>query len=187
MKKKLPDVKEGEQIVKSLMHWLQISVHEGTKDTPLRVAKMYLEVFKGLYLDPPPLKSFTAKDGYVAVTDIYFSSFCMHHMLPFIGRCGVVYHSKGKVIGISKIPRIIDYWSSRPQIQEDLTMNIAEDIMTRLKPHGVYVVMSAEHSCSSIRGIKAMGSMTNTASLIGDIDKEEAIRLLNQQSFFRGV
>lgn len=181
----LPDAKQGQKIVKELMCWLQIPETESTKETPARVAKMYLEIFHGLYTNPPILKSFEAKDGYVAVTDIYFSSMCEHHLLPFIGRCGVVYHSRGRVAGISKIPRIVNYWSARPQIQENLTMQIAEDIMQRLRPHGVYVVMSAEHSCCSIRGVKAMGSVTNTASILGEIDKEEAIRLLHQQAFFR--
>ena len=146
---------------------------------------MYLELFQSLYTVPPAITTFKGKDGYVAVTDIHFVSMCEHHLLPFIGKCGVVYHSNKKVIGISKIPRVIHYWSSRPNIQEDLTMNIAQDIMNRLRPHGVYVVMVAEHSCSTIRGIKARGSMTNTAAVLGEIDKAEALTLLKMHTNFK--
>jgi GTP cyclohydrolase I len=145
---------------------------------------MYVEVFKGLYEESPAIKTFPAEDGYVAVTNISFSSFCEHHLLPYTGRCGVVYHSKGRVVGLSKIPRIVEYWSARPSIQENLTMQIARDIMTRVKPHGVYVAISAEHSCVSIRGVKSRESVTNTASLLGRIEKDEAIRLLTTNNFF---
>jgi len=181
----IPDLKTGKKIIRDLLRWLHIPETESTKNTPERVAKMYLELFKGLYSDKPNITSFSGKDGYVAVTDIHFVSVCEHHLLPFIGKCGVVYHSKKKVIGISKIPRIIEYWSSRPNIQEDLTMNIAQDIMSRLKPHGVYVVMVAEHTCATIRGIRARGSMTNTASIIGEIDKGEALTLLKMHNNFK--
>lgn len=112
---------------------------------------------------------------------------CSHHLLPFIGKCGVVYHaSNGKVIGISKIPRIVEFWASRPQLQENLTNQIAHDLMNNkiLSPKGVYVVMSAEHSCSVIRGVKAVGSKTNTAVILGDIDKKEANNLLSINKFF---
>lgn len=174
----IPNIEQGEKIISDLLMWLNVPITKSTKETPKRVAKAYLELFDGLYTEPPRIATFKGEDGYVSVTNIYFRSFCEHHLLPYIGKCGVVYHSRGNVIGISKIPRIVEYWSSRPSIQENLTMQIAKDIMTRLKPHGVYVVMSAEHTCSSIRGVKARGSKTNTASMLGSIDTVEAMKLL---------
>lgn len=179
-----PKIEEGQKIIADLMSWLSIPETPGTKDTAFRVARMYSEVFRSLYSAPPAITTFPAEDGYVAVTDIYFNSFCEHHLLPFSGKCGVVYHSKGRVVGLSKIPRIVDYWCARPQIQENLTMQIARDIMKRLKPYGVYIAMSARHSCMEIRGIKARGSITNTAAVLGSIDKEEAIKLLTANNFF---
>lgn len=182
---KQPNICEGERIIADLMQWLRVPKTESTRDTPKRVARMYVEVFRSLYEPPPKITAFKAKDGYVAITDIFFHSFCEHHLLPFSGKCGVVYHSKGRVVGLSKIPRIIEYWSSRPNLQENLTMQIAEDIMERLKPNGVYVAMSAEHSCMNIRGVKARGSLTNTAAVLGRIDKEEALRLLNSHNLIQ--
>lgn len=187
---KKPNLAEGERIISDLMKWLKIQESDSTKNTARRVAKMYLEVFKGLYTKHPKVVTFEANDNYVCVTDIFFSSFCSHHLLPFTGKCGVVYHaSNGKVIGISKIPRIVEFWASRPQLQENLTNQIAHDLMNNkiLHPKGVYVVMSAEHSCSVIRGIKAVGSKTNTAVILGDIDKEEANNLLGINKFFGRV
>jgi GTP cyclohydrolase IA len=183
----IPDVKRGEKIIADLMQWLQVPGTESTRETPRRVAKMYSELFHGLYEKPPRITTFKGEDGYVAVSDIHFNSVCEHHLLPFMGKCGVVYHSRGRVIGLSKIPRIVEHWSARPNIQENLTMQIAEDIKTRLRPYGVYVVMSARHSCMEIRGIKARGSITNTAVVLGDIDKDEAIRLLQAKNFFDGT
>ncbi len=174
-----PNIKDGERIVTDLLNWLKVPMDESVKNTPRRVAKMYLELFKGLYCTPPKITMFKAEDSYVCISDIYFNSICEHHLLPFMGKCSVVYHTNnGVVIGLSKIPRIVDYWSSRPQLQERLTEQIAEDLMRRLNPLGVYVFMSAEHSCVNIRGIKSRGCRTNTAVIRGDIDKQEAIRLL---------
>jgi GTP cyclohydrolase I len=181
-----PNIEEGSKIVRSFMDWLKIPINNSTKGTPDRVAKMYVnELFNGLYTEPPVITTFDdGADGYVCVKDIFFHSLCEHHLLPFFGKCAVVYYSKKEVIGLSKIPRIVKYWSSRPQLQERLTRQIAEDIMKRLKPNGVYVVMSAQHLCMEFRGIQAIGSKTNTALLLGDIDKDEAIRLLEINKFF---
>lgn len=181
-----PKLADGIAIIEDLMKWLQIPITDSTKDTPRRVAKMYVdELFSGLYNEKPTIKTFQVKDKqYVSITDIYFTSFCEHHLLPFYGKCGVVYFTEGEVIGLSKIPRIVEYWSSRPQLQEQLTNQIAEDLMERLKPLGVYVAMSAEHMCMQIRGIKARGSKTNTAKMLGEIDKQESMRLLQMDKFF---
>lgn len=125
------------------------------------------------------------KENTFLANSIYVHN-CEHHLLPFFGKCGVVYvvNDSGTIIGLSKIPRIINYFSSKPQLQERLNKEIAEYIMKTLKPIGVYVVMSAVHSCVSIRGVKARGSITNTAVMLGDIDKDEAIRLLEINKFF---
>lgn len=183
-----PKISEGVVIVQNLMDWLGIEETASTKDTPKRVAKMYLEVFSGLYDKPPKVTVFEADEGYVCVTNIFFTSFCEHHLLPFIGQCGVVYHSDGSnVIGLSKIPRIVHYYAKRPQLQERLTNQIAKHIMNHklLKPKGVYVQMAAEHSCMSIRGIKARDSVTNTAVMLGEIDKVEAEKLLIANTHFK--
>lgn len=184
----IPELTEGRRIVATLMDWLQIPINDQDGDTPKRVAQMYLEVFNGLYTDAPEPKLFKANSGYICVTDISFSSMCEHHLLPFFGKCGVVYWTdSGMVLGLSKIARIVEWCSARPQLQEKLTEKIAQKIGTipELEVKGVYVVMSAEHTCMTMRGIKAMGSITNTAVMAGDIDKEEAIQLLTAQSLFK--
>lgn len=177
-----PDLKTGERIIANLMHWLNIPADDSTEDTPKRIAEMYVnEIFSGLYTDPPEVKLFKAGKEYVCVKDIYFTSFCSHHLLPFSGKCAVVYWTdSGLVIGLSKIARIVKYCAARPTLQEKLTENIAKTIsdIEALDTKGVYVVVTASHNCMSIRGIGAIGSKTNTSILIGDIDKEEAIRLL---------
>ncbi len=182
----IPNIKEGSKIISDLLKWLQIPITHSTKDTPQRVAKAYIEMFSGMYQDPPKITTFVADDGYVSISDIPFNSTCEHHLLPFKGRCGIVYASKNKVIGLSKIPRIINYWSARPQLQERLTAQIADDIMERLKPHGIYVVMVGQHSCMEIRGVKSHGSVTTTDAIRGKIDLQGAMRLLQQHSYFKG-
>lgn len=188
MDTKFPDIKKGEKIIKDLLDWLKIPETESTKETPYRVAKMYLELFNGLYTNPPKMKLFDGNSNYVCVTDIPFVSFCEHHLLPFFGKCGIVYFTRsGKIVGLSKLARLVKYLSSKPQLQENLTDEIANYVMNikGLDVLGVYVVISAEHSCMTIRGIKAIGSITNTAKIIGDIDKDEAIKLLTINNFFR--
>jgi GTP cyclohydrolase I len=184
---KKPNIDEGTKLIQGVLDWLQIPMTESTEETAKRVAKMYLEVFSGMYVEPPKVTTFEAKEGYVCVTDIYFTSFCEHHLLPFYGKCGVVYWSNGeRVIGLSKIPRLVQHFASKPQLQERLTYEIAKGVFNaeKLKPNGVYVEVSAEHSCMAIRGVKARGSVTNTAAIIGRIDKEEAQRLLATKNSF---
>lgn len=181
-----PDIEKGKQIIAELIAWLGIP--KVLTETPERVAKMYLELCKGLYEPAPIPKLFKANRGYVCVTDIIFSSMCEHHLLPFFGKCGVVYWTEDDmVLGLSKIARIVDWCSARPNLQENLTKEIADRIwdISGLNVKGIYVVMSAEHTCMTIRGIKAKGSVTNTAFMSGDIDKEEAIGLLTAHSLFK--
>lgn len=136
---------------------------EGLLDTPERVARMYEEIFGGLTQDAaePLAKCFTASDnGMVLVKDIDFFSTCEHHLLPFFGKAHVAYIPDGKVVGLSKIPRTVEVFARRPQIQEQLTAQIADAINDNLQPKGVMVMLEAEHTCMTMRGIKKVGSKT---------------------------
>lgn len=161
---------------------------EGLLETPARVARMYEEVFSGLESDPEQfLKIFTEQknDEMVVVRDIPLYSMCEHHLLPFVGRAHIVYIPKeGKVIGLSKLARIVDCFARRPQIQERLTSQIADFLMDRLEPQGVAVLIEAEHLCMTMRGARAAGAKTKTSALRGVMKSDartraEAMSLLN--------
>jgi GTP cyclohydrolase I len=152
---------------------------EGLLETPDRVARMYAEVFQGLHQDPRAhlQKVFTQKyDEMVMVKDIGFESFCEHHLLPFTGVAHVAYIPNGKVVGLSKIPRVIDVLARRPQLQEKLTEEIADLLMKELDASGVAVVMEASHSCMTIRGVHKPGSMMVTSALRGICKDQAATR-----------
>jgi GTP cyclohydrolase I len=152
---------------------------EGLKGTPDRVARMYAEVFSGLREDPHGhLKTlFTQKyDEMVVVKDIQFESFCEHHLLPFVGRAHVGYLPNGKVVGLSKIPRVIDVLSHRPQMQERLTEEVADLLMQELGARGVGVVMEATHTCMTIRGVHKADSTLVTSAMRGAFRKKLATR-----------
>lgn len=143
---------------------------EGLRETPDRVARMYSEVFRGLHQDPRVYlgKKFTQPyDEVVLVKDIRFASFCEHHLLPFTGVAHVAYVPDGKVIGLSKIPRVIDVLASRPQVQEKLTEELADLLMEELEARGVAVVIEATHSCMTIRGVVKPGSSCMTSAMRG--------------------
>ena len=143
---------------------------EGIKNTPSRVARMYAELLGGMREDPKEhLKSlFTENyDEIVLLRDIPFYSICEHHLMPFIGSAHVAYLPKGKVIGVSKLARVVDCFARRLQVQERLTDQISDFLMESLKPLGVAVVLEASHSCMTIRGIKKPGSIMVTSSLRG--------------------
>jgi GTP cyclohydrolase I len=152
---------------------------EGLKETPARVADMYEEVFAGLYRSyEEELTVFHSAnhDEMIIVKDIPIYSFCEHHMLPFFGKAHVAYvPSKERITGLSKIARVVDMASRRPQVQERLTTQIADAIMRNLKPQGVLVVIEAEHLCMSMRGIKKPGSLSITSAMRG-ILREPASR-----------
>ncbi len=152
---------------------------EGLLETPGRVARMYAEVFKGLHEDPAShlRKVFTQKyDEMVIVRDIQFESFCEHHLLPFTGKAHVAYIPNGKVVGLSKIPRVIDALARRPQLQEKLTEDVADLMMNELDAQGVAVVMEASHSCMTIRGVHKQGSSMVTSALRGICKDKPATR-----------
>ena len=152
---------------------------EGLVETPDRVARMYAEVFSGLREDPKAhlRKLFTQKyDELVLVKDIRFESFCEHHLLPFIGKAHVAYIPNGKVVGLSKIPRVIDVLSHRPQMQERLTEEVADLLMKELDAKGVAVVIEASHSCMTIRGVHKPGSSFVTSAMRGAFKNRLATR-----------
>lgn len=152
---------------------------EGLVETPDRVARMYAEVFSGLHQDPRSYlgKLFTQKyDEMVLVKDIRFESFCEHHLLPFIGSAHVAYIPNGRVVGLSKIPRVIDALAKRPQLQERLTEELADLLMGELGAKGVAVVIEASHSCMTIRGVHKPGSSMVTSALRGACKDRAATR-----------
>jgi GTP cyclohydrolase I len=152
---------------------------EGLMETPDRVARMYAEVFRGLREDPAVhlTKVFTQKyDELVLIKDIRFESTCEHHLLPFIGTAHVAYIPNGKVVGLSKIPRVIDVLSKRPQLQERLTEEVADLLMEQLGAKGVAVVMEATHTCMTIRGVHKPGSAFVTSALRGACKDRSATR-----------
>jgi GTP cyclohydrolase I len=143
---------------------------EGLRDTPDRVARMYSEVFQGLHQDPRVhlTKLFTQKyDEMVLIKDIRLESFCEHHLLPFVGHAHVAYIPNGKVVGLSKIPRVIDVLAKRPQMQERLTEEVADLLMSELDAKGVAVVVEATHSCMTIRGVHKPNSTFVTSAMRG--------------------
>ncbi len=143
---------------------------EGLLETPARVARMYAEMFSGLHRDPKIhlQKVFTEKyDEVVLIKDITFCSMCEHHLLPFSGKAHVGYLPDGKVVGLSKLARVVDEVARRPQVQERMTEDIAELIEVELGARGVAVVLEASHSCMTIRGIRKPGSMCLTSAMRG--------------------
>lgn len=143
---------------------------EGLKETPARVARMYAEMFAGLHADPRKhlKKVFTEKyDEVVLVKDISFNSMCEHHLLPFHGKAHIGYIPNGKVLGLSKLARVVEEVSKRPQVQERMTETIADLMVEELDPKGVAVVVEASHSCMTIRGIRKPGSMAVTSAMRG--------------------
>jgi GTP cyclohydrolase I len=143
---------------------------EGLSETPARVARMYAEMFSGLRADPRVhlQKFFTERyDEVVLVKEISFCSMCEHHLLPFIGKAHIGYIPNGKVVGLSKLARVVDEVARRPQVQERMTETIAELLESELEVRGVAVVVEAAHSCMTIRGIKKPGSLCVTSAMRG--------------------
>lgn len=152
---------------------------EGLKNTPGRVARMYQQLLAGIQEDPQDhLKTvFSEKyDEIVLLRDIPFNSLCEHHLLPFIGKAHVAYLPDGKVVGISKLARVVDTFARRLQLQERLTDQIADFLMQHLNPKGVAVVLEATHSCMTIRGIQKPGAVMVTSALRGIFKKDPRSR-----------
>jgi GTP cyclohydrolase IA len=152
---------------------------DGLKDTPVRVARMYGELLAGMHDDPNTHISRVFNENYdeiVLLRDIPFYSICEHHLMPFIGSAHVAYLPAGKILGVSKLARIVDCFARRLQTQERLTYQIADCLMSNLKPLGVAVVLEAAHSCMTIRGIKKPGSVMVTSAVRGIFRKDPRSR-----------
>ena len=149
-------------------------------DTPARVADMYEEIFSGINKDPAKELEVILDqkhDEIILLKSIPLYSVCEHHLLPFVGKAHVAYIPRqGRVTGLSKLARVVDVLSKRPQVQERLTSQIAEIIMSKLKPQGCMVVIEAEHMCMSFRGVKKPGTLTVTSAVRGVFKKNEKTR-----------
>ena len=153
---------------------------DGLVKTPERVADFYAELTEGMWIDPKeyivPLPG-DSHDEMVIVKDISFSSICEHHLAPFIGKCHVAYIPKGgRIVGLSKLARIAEVFSKRLQLQERLTQQIAQTLFDNLDPIGVMVVVEAEHTCMTIRGVKKPGAVTITSAVLGGFRKDSRTR-----------
>jgi GTP cyclohydrolase I len=163
----------------------------GMRRTPERVARMYDELLCGYWTDPVELVNEAifdvSYDEMVLVRDIEFYSLCEHHMLPFLGRAHVAYIPRGKVIGLSKIPRVVDLFARRFQVQERMTRQIADFIGELLNPHGVAVVLEAVHLCSVMRGVKKHDARMTTSAMHGAFRNNLATRQEFLDSISRGA
>ncbi len=164
---------------------------EGLKNTPRRVARMYRELLNGYHVDPAAMINgalFEVKyDEMVIVRDIEFYSLCEHHMLPFMGRVHVAYIPDGKVLGISKIPRVVDMYARRLQVQERMTRQIADYLRDLLKPQGVAVVVEALHLCMMMRGVRKHDARMTTSAMHGAFRANLATRQEFLDNISRGA
>lgn len=164
---------------------------EGLKFTPKRVARMYSELLSGYHVDPETMINGAlfniTYDEMVLVRDIEFYSLCEHHILPFIGRVHVAYIPDGKVIGLSKIPRIVDMYARRLQVQERMTRQIADYLRDLLRPQGVAVVVEAVHLCSMMRGVKKHDARMTTSAMHGAFRANLATRQEFLDNISRGA
>ncbi len=170
-------IKEG---VKLLLEGIGEDINrEGLKDTPDRIARMYSDVFGGMYEDASEhlSKVFSVDNNEMVLEkDIVFYSMCEHHLLPFYGKAHVAYIPDGKVVGLSKLARTVEVYARRPQIQEQMTGQIADAIMEHLAPKGAMVVIEAEHMCMTMRGVKKPGSKTVTYACRGEFAENESLQ-----------
>ena len=154
---------------------------EGVADTPRRVADMYEEIFAGVGVDPTPIPQVVPGanfDEMIMVKDIPLQSLCEHHLLPFNGHAHVAYipNKDGRITGLSKVARVVDILSKRPQVQERLTTEIADALDAALEPRGVFVMIEAEHLCMSMRGVRKPGTLTVTSAVRGLFKESAATR-----------
>ena len=152
---------------------------EGLRDTPRRIAEAYAEVFGGLHVEAASLLNVGFEEGHdemVILRDVPFFSMCEHHFLPFHGSAHIAYVPRGRVVGISKIARLVDAIARRPQLQERLTSQIADTLIDALDPDGVGVAVEAEHLCMTMRGIKKPGSRMVTSAMRGTFQSQDDTR-----------
>jgi GTP cyclohydrolase I len=170
------DVVSGNEAVEQAVRDILLEIgedpaREGLVDTPARVHRMYRELTAGYHVDPERLVGGAIFEvdysEMVVVKDIPFYSLCEHHLLPFFGQAHVAYIPEGRVIGLSKIPRIVEMYARRLQVQERMTKQIADFLMERLKPRGVGVVVEASHLCAAMRGVRKPGTIMTTSHVLG--------------------
>ena len=165
-----PSRKDAEEAVRTLLAIVGESrKREGIVDTPRRVVDALLEMTRGMRQDAPALTTFSAEgmDQMVVMTAIPFASLCEHHMLPFVGTAVVGYLPDKQIVGLSKLPRVLDHFAARLQNQERLASQVADYLFETLQPHGVGVVLTARHFCMELRGVRKPGALTTTSALRG--------------------
>ena len=181
------DHEKIEQAVRLLLEGMGEDVNrEGLIDTPDRIARMYEEIYGGMEEDAAThlSRTFTVDSSEMVVEkDITFYSTCEHHFMPFYGKAHIAYIPDGKVVGLSKLARTVEVYAKRPQIQEQLTAQIADALMEYLKPQGAMVMLEAEHMCMTMRGVKKPGSRTVTFVTRGVFEQDERL----QRQFFELV
>lgn len=170
--------------IKQAVHEILLAIgedssREGIRETPRRIAEMYAEVFSGITEDPKEVLSVGFEEGHnemVILKDIPFYSMCEHHLLPFYGMVHIGYIPKGRVVGASKLGRVVEILAKRPQLQERLTTQIANTIVEAMQPEGVAVVIEAEHMCMTMRGVKKPGSNIVTSAMRGSFRSRAVTR-----------
>ena len=185
------DFEAARKAVEDLLHAIgEDPERQGLRNTPDRVARMYAELLSGYSANPEKIINDALfdinYDEMVLVRDIEFYSLCEHHMLPFLGRAHVAYLPKGKVIGLSKIPRIVEMYARRLQVQERMTRQIADLLQQALEPQGVAVVVEGMHLCSMMRGVKKHGARMTTSAMHGAFRANLATRQEFLENISRG-
>ncbi|MCZ2204221.1 GTP cyclohydrolase I FolE [Bartonella sp. A05] len=181
--KERPSFEEVEAAIRTLLLWIGENPNrEGLLDTPSRVAKAYRDLFTGYSESVEEILGtvFEEVSGYnesVIMKDISFYSHCEHHMIPIVGKAHIAYIPDAKVVGLSKIARVVDVFSRRLQTQETMTAQVADALQTYLKPRGVAVLIEAEHMCMAMRGVQKQGTMTITTSFHGAYAKDQAAQV----------
>ena len=177
-----PSRADAEEAVRTLIRWAgDDPAREGLLDTPSRVVRSYEEFFAGYKDDPAQIlaRTFSEVEGYdeiVALTDIRFESHCEHHMVPIIGKAHVAYLPNRRVVGISKLARLVEVYAKRLQIQEKMTVQIADTLNDILQPNGVAVVIEAAHQCMTTRGVHKTGVTMVTSTMLGDFRTNDVTR-----------
>ncbi len=177
-----PSRDEAEAAVRTLLRWAGDDPdREGLRETPMRVARAYEEFFGGYAVDPMEVleRTFEETDGYdemIVLRDVRFESHCEHHLVPILGVCHVAYLPERRVVGISKIARVIDAYAKRLQIQEKMTAQVANSIQAVLQPKGVAVVVRASHQCMTTRGVHKPGVSMVTSRMLGEFRDNPATR-----------
>ena len=180
---------EAKHAIKTLLKWIgEDPEREGLLETPKRVLKAYKEWFSGYNQDPKEIlsKTFKEVDGYdrmIVLSDISFSSYCEHHIAPISGKVSIGYLPKDKVVGLSKLARLVDVFAKRLQVQEKMTAQIANALQSNLECEGVAVLVEAEHHCMCTRGVNKLGTSMKTSFFTGKLKNDKAKR----EEFFRSI